>query len=324
MYSFPQGRERRVTLKNALLIPSFPNIFSVKCAVDAGCAITFEKNSAHLTTDDGTRFPFYQDNRLYYLFSGSGGNFDNVNKCLSLNEWHKILGHCNVNDILALENVVNGMRIGSKSMTDCTTCILGKQTETHCRDPRPRCDGIFDLVHTDLAGPMNPIGQGGFQFVMMFTDDCSSAHFVYFLKHKSDAVTALKQFIADTNAVGKIKALRSDNGGEFISKEFQMVLRDNQIRHETSAPHSPHQNGVAERQWRTIFEMARCLLIDSELPKALWVYAVQASVYIRNRCLCKRTGVTPYEKVMGKKPHLAGMHAFRSTCYASAMDIRQN
>ena len=115
---------------------------------------------------------------------------------------------------------------------------------------------------------------------------------------------------------GLLKCVRSDSGGEFCSKEFAKLLIDNKIRHETSCPYSPHQNGKAERAWRTIFEMARCLLLESGLPKFMWSYAVMTACYIRNRCLNKAIGKTPYEIVSKKKPNLQNMHIFGQTCYA--------
>ena len=83
---------------------------------------------------------------------------------------------------------------------------------------------------------------------------------------------------------GTIKTLRSDGGGEFIGREFQNILIENKINHQTSAPYSPHQNGTAERAWRSLYGTARCLLISSGLSKTLWTYAVRHGAYIRNRC----------------------------------------
>ena len=100
----------------------------------------------------------------------------------------------------------------------------------------------------------------------------------YFLKQKSETVEAAKKFLADVSPFGKVKCLksdptvkclRSDNGSEFISKEFEALLVSHGISHEKSAPHSPHQNGTAERSWRSLLEMGRCLLIEAKLPKYL-------------------------------------------------------
>jgi hypothetical protein len=93
------------------------------------------------------------------------------------------------------------------------------------------------------------------------------------------------------------------------------LLIKNHIKHEKSAPYSPHQNGTAERGWRTLFEMSRCLLLNAKLPKELWNYAVMTSTYIRNRCYNSRINQTPYEAFTGRKPNISNMHIFGSKCY---------
>jgi len=108
---------------------------------------------------------------------------------------------------------------------------------------------------------ISPESKEGHKYAMVFVDDYSGASGVYFLKNKSDATRATEQFLA-----GKVKRLRSDNGGEYINEEFRSLMLKNQIKHKQSARHSPHQNGTAERTWRSLFDMARCLLIGAELP----------------------------------------------------------
>ena len=76
------------------------------------------------------------------------------------------------------------------------------------------------------------------------------------------------------------------------------------------------RNGTAERSWRTLIEMSRCLLLEANLPKFLWTYAMMCSVYIRNRCYNNRLGMTPVEALTGKKPNLSNMHVFGSRCFA--------
>ena len=44
----------------------------------------------------------------------------------------------------------------------------------------------------------------------------------------------------------KLKTLRTDNGGEYMSTEFNAYLRQEGIRHKLSVPKTPKQNGVAE------------------------------------------------------------------------------
>ena len=67
-----------------------------------------------------------------------------------------------------------------------------------------------------------------------------------------------------------MKALRSDNGGEFTSGEFKDFCSAKGIQRELIAPHNPQQNGVAERKNRTIVGAARAMLHDQGLPIHLW------------------------------------------------------
>ena len=122
----------------------------------------------------------------------------------------------------------------------------GKFIQARNRKPDARAKAALELVHTDLAGPIDPVSRDGYKFALSFTDDYSSAVFVYFLKHKGDTVQATEKFLADTAPYGKIKCIRSDNGTEFTGKDYQALLSSNGMRHETSAPYSPHQNGTAE------------------------------------------------------------------------------
>ena len=103
---------------------------------------------------------------------------------------------------------------------------------------------------------------------------------VYFLKQKSDTAEATARFLADVAPYGTVECIRSDSGTEFTCKKFRSLLVKNQIKHEKSAPYSPHQNGTVERAWRSLFDMARCLLLEANLPKMFWTYTVMAAAYI--------------------------------------------
>ena len=129
---------------------------------------------------------------------------------------------------------------------NCEICIQVKFSQSRNRQPDRRAASTFELIHPDLAGPIEPADINGHRYAITFTDNFSGAIFVYFFKNK-DTVSATKKFIAYTASHGRIKSLRSDNGSEFKSNDFQRLLCDNSIRHDTSAPYSPHQNGTAER-----------------------------------------------------------------------------
>lgn len=297
-----RGRHLKTVLRRALYIPSYPqDIFSVQAAATSGASVIFKKGEDILVHKDGTKFPIHVHDRLYYLHTVPKGCDDRVKGCYDLKTWHEILGHCNFDDVQRLEGVVDGMKIKGiiNKSPSCEVCTQGKFIHTRNRKPDVRAKRPLELVHTDLAGPINPESREGYKYVLLFTDDFSSAVFVYALKSKSDTLQATERFLADMAPYGRIQRLRSDNGTEFTAKHFKNLLVKNGIRHETSAPYSRHQNSTAERNWRTLFDMARCMLIESELPKGLWPYAVQTAAITRNRCFNKRTQLTPVQMLTG-------------------------
>ena len=210
------------------------------------------------------------------------------------------------------------MKIKENKEVLCEVCPLSKQVVHRNREPDERATAPLQFVHSDLAGPINPIAKGGFRYIINFVDDYTGATFVYFLKAKSDAVHALKKFLSDIAPYGTvghiISRFRSDNGGEFVGKQFEQVLTDNKINHEFSAPNSPHQNGTAERNWRSLFEMARGMIIGSNLPQSFWTYAIMAAAHIRNRMYSQRIKDTPYHLLTGKRPSISKLHTFGTIC----------
>lgn len=314
------GKPKKITLESALYVPSYrTNIFSVQAATAKGAAVNFEQEHGELIAKDSTKFPINKRGKLYFLNSAISTNREKHN----IQMWHQILGHCNIRDILKLENVAKGMKISSKSDFQCGTCAEAKMSEFRSRIPDDRAQTIFDFVHCDLAGPIMPASDNGFRYAISFVDDYSGMIMVYFLKRKSDTWKATEKFLADIAPFGVAKHIRTDNGSEFTCSQFEELLVKNRIKHEKSAPYSPHQNGTVERTWRSLFEMARCVLLESKLPKFLWPYAVSAAAYIRNRCYNSRIDMTPYGAVSGKMPNLSLMHIFGTICFALKQNVKK-
>ncbi|MEG7522137.1 MAG: transposase family protein, partial [Chromatiales bacterium] len=96
-----------------------------------------------------------------------------------------------------------------------------------------RATSPLQLVHYDLAGPVDPVAKDGFKYALSFVDDYSGATMIYFLKQKCDTAEATARFLADTAPYGPVKRIRSDNGTEFTCKEFMSMLIKNHIKHET-------------------------------------------------------------------------------------------
>jgi hypothetical protein len=116
-----------------------------------------------------------------------------------------------------------------------------------------------------------------------------------------------------TNEIGqKIGILRSDNGGEYLSQEFEDYLKSKGIHHELAVPNSPQKNGVAEQINRTLMESARCMIAHAKLPDRYWEEAVATAAYLRNRLPTKafKEKTTPFERWYERKPNLCHLKIF--------------
>ncbi|CAI7799428.1 unnamed protein product [Closterium sp. NIES-53] len=115
-----------------------------------------------------------------------------------------------------------------------------------------------------------------------------------------------------------VKAIRTDRGGEFLSKEFGLWLKKNGIRHSLTMPYSPAMNGIAERANRTITETARGLLIEAGLPDYFWPDVVRSVCVAKNRALI-HVGAdkwVPYVEWIGRKPKVDMLRVFGCMCMA--------
>ena len=172
------GHIAQPKLENVLFIPTYPQcIFSVQAATKNGATVNFNANPAELVTKDGTTFPIQQQGRLYHLCKSSIAE----KRSGSLEMWYTVLGHGNVDDVTKLEHVVQGVKIVDDSKFDCEACALAKQLNTGNRHPDARATYPLELVHTDLAGPINPVVKDGFRYEMVFTADYSGCLFTYSL-----------------------------------------------------------------------------------------------------------------------------------------------
>ncbi|GJT28978.1 retrovirus-related pol polyprotein from transposon TNT 1-94 [Tanacetum coccineum] len=106
------------------------------------------------------------------------------------------------------------------------------------------------------------------------------------------------------------------NGTEFVNQTLREYYEKVGISHETSVARSPQQNGVVERQNRTLIEAARTMLIYAKASLFLWAEAVATACYTQNRSIIRlRHGKTPYELLHDKLPDLSFFHVFGALCY---------
>uniref|UniRef100_A0A2N9EUK7 Integrase catalytic domain-containing protein n=1 Tax=Fagus sylvatica TaxID=28930 RepID=A0A2N9EUK7_FAGSY len=176
----------------------------------------------------------------------------------------------------------------------------------------------FALVHADLWGPAPITSFTGFRYYLVLVDDFTKFTWTYLLKHKSDTFSIFTQFQAmvQTQFSLPIQVLRTDCGGEFISNEFNQFCANNGIIHQLSCPHTPQQNGTAERKHRHLIQCALALLSESTLPMSYWSYAVSTATHLINRLPTPNLNhKTPWEMLFHAPPDLTHLKSFGCQCF---------
>nr|GEY42351.1 retrovirus-related Pol polyprotein from transposon TNT 1-94 [Tanacetum cinerariifolium] len=104
---------------------------------------------------------------------------------------------------------------------------------------------------------------------------------VYFLKNKSEVFNTFKKWKAimenETNL--RVKCLKSDNGGEYSSREFIEYYVENGIMMLKTVSETPQPNGVAKRMNRTLNERPKRFRI----PKEEWQGKEVSLIHLKMR-----------------------------------------
>ncbi|KAI5116502.1 hypothetical protein M0805_000604 [Coniferiporia weirii] len=238
--------------------------------------------------------------------------------------WHHRFAHLNHSSVKKLiqGKLVDGIQLDSTATPDpiCEPCIVGKQTRADVpKSVSSHRSNLLELVHTDVHGPL-PVHscEGHYQYWITFICDASQWWSLIPLQKKSDAFAAFKQFKAYAeNQMGwKIKVIRDDKGGEYMSKEWENLCIDEGIKQEHTLRAEPHQNGVAECANRSISQSITAMLSEVCLPSHFWMDAVAAYVHVRNRSPTSVVkDATPFEMWHKKRPDVSHFRVFGCTAY---------
>jgi hypothetical protein len=237
--------------------------------------------------------------------------------------WHRRLGHFHLAGIESMirSNSVDDLRIDSMEKPDpiCEPCLAGKQTRAVHTKPATRSDELLYRVSADLHGPIHTQAiPNRSKYWMPIKDEASGYTHVTLLRTKSQAMEAFTRYKAmvETQTGCKIKHLRDDKGGEFISTAFDNVCANAGIKREHTIRATPEQNGTVKRTNRRLSEGATALLAEAKLPPSFWGFVVLAFAHVMNRFPSRaRGGKTPYEIFWRKKPSVKKFRVFGCAAY---------
>ena len=99
----------------------------------------------------------------------------------------------------------------------------------------------LELVHSDVCGPFEVKSNGGNRYFLTFVDEFTRHIWIYIIERKSEVFTQFKKFKlhAEKQSGCKLKKLRTDGGGEYMSAEFAKFCNEEGIKHEIIVPYTP-------------------------------------------------------------------------------------
>ncbi|KAG7593481.1 Reverse transcriptase RNA-dependent DNA polymerase [Arabidopsis thaliana x Arabidopsis arenosa] len=326
------GISGTLPLKDVLVCPEIAkSLLSVsKLTDDYPCKFEFDSDSV-CVKDKVTNKLLSQGSKLNGLYKLDNPQFlayySSRQQSTSDVIWHRRLGHPH-HQVMQHLSTISAISYNKTTKSMCEACQLGKT----CRLPFSRSEfqasKPLERIHCDVWGPAPVTSVQGFRFYIVFIDNYSRFCWFYPLKLKSEVFLVFKSFqsLVENQFNQKIKIFQSDGGGEFVNKQMQSHFELCGIQHFISCPHTPQQNGLAERKHRHILELGMSMLYHSQLPQQLWVDALFTANFLSN--LLPTTIhdklQSPYEVLNGISPVYTALRVFGCACYPYLRPYTEN
>jgi hypothetical protein len=264
-----------------------------------------------------------------------------ISKDSSIRVDNWLLAHCRFNHMggSTLNRMIgSGANLGlvfkeASSFILCHVCHKCKATRPAVRDLtgkiRSALPSPLHELYMDIHGPISPESTLGYRYVIGFICSATGYAFIYFLKRKSESVTAARDLITYLLASKDLPVdfdpskltIISDNAKEFTDAEFQKLCETHRIKHDLTSPYAHHQALFIERLWRTLADASRTMLATAGLDNSYWPLAFKHAVHVYRR-MPHRTRdestatESPYFKLYKVEPDLTHLRIFGSDAFS--------
>eukprot|EP00253_Pinus_taeda_P008777 PITA_08777 len=135
--------------------------------------------------------------------------------------WHRRLGHLHHEALKIMQQISTGLPKGKLEQTNtCKGFTLGKYAKSSFQDRESRVGAILEQVHSDVCMPFSTTSTSKQRYFVIFIDDFPRRCWIYFMQKKDQTFLRFCEFkaLAKKESGMKVKALWSDNGGEYVSQ----------------------------------------------------------------------------------------------------------
>lgn len=337
---------RMVTFENVLLVPGLKlNLLSITNMTRKNCGIHFSNEKCIVSRDNDVLVVGIRCEDGLYRVVADHATYSEVrgqvnaatparNERAPLMVWHRRLGHVSPLTIVDMvkNNAVDGLKLKDQTIKTCDICEVAKSTKQPFQksgDTIDRLGAAGEGLHFDVVGPMPNVSFGK-RYMVHCVDDYSRCILQDQVERKDQVANSVVEIvkIVERSSGNKVKWIRTDGGKEFVNKTVVGFCRKNGIRFEKTAPYSSNQNGIVERANRTIEDMTRCMLHDSNLDNSYWSYAAKMAVCVKNRISTYggvgSQGKIPLELLTGRRIDVSRTKAFGSKCWVHLHSNKRN
>ena len=233
---------------------------------------------------------------------------------------HYRLGHIGTASLRKVAQLAN-LKLSTSDLAqpkDCSNCLEVKQhklASPHAKSLTHgdsfNCTRPLERLHLD-TGDIGQVSINRFRYFVVIVDEYTKYTWTVLVAKKSKIALVITRLLDDIQKQFSqtIRALRTDNGSEFVNKFFQKYLDDQLISLETSSPYQPQQNGTAESHVKKLKTTAYTLLSHAKLPTSMWEYAFHTATFLLNRQFHYGINDIPFRKLFNKVPDYDRLRVF--------------
>ena len=246
-------------LPGAVLIPGENNLVSLEQLEKLGYTLKWSNTGPiQLLRRDGTTCAAFhrEGGRLIWRAT-------RINAMSSKRNWHVVLGHPGPK-ALSKALQIAGIH-GYNPPALCAVCTGAKMTAARGHSSLRSTLIFAEHLHADLVGGSRSLSLAdsteGPQWFLLVVDEATAWKWAWPIQSKKEVVGVIRSLLQELRNTRGItpKRFHCDSGTEFLNEGLRSILQEKGITLSYAAAKAHEQNGIVERNVRTVTEKMRAL-----------------------------------------------------------------
>jgi len=193
--------------------------------------------------------------------------------------------------------------------------VANIKTYTSSKTPVELPANFLKVVHCDIGySDCKTIGNGAlYSLIVVDQAACYSCLYLLWSLHRESLKATFSRWLVDCGSA--LNCLYTNFDSKILEGPTASFSLRKNVNPHGAPPGRQNQNGLVERAWQTMSNMAHAYITGMQMPKAYWYWALPQSVQAMNYLPCTVEGflTIPHELVYGVKPDLQALFCMFST-----------